>query len=1039
MTVGSTAAMSSEAVVDRDERRDDLRARGGNGLDTVELLDGRHLALTFLRDAPHDVTRANVRIEGPAHSGLEVLAVRRRAEDDPDMESQLVVELTTTGRPGPHRLALVEPGPHGRPSHHPLRTLDPLFTEVTFSFDIDQINPVRGLATRTVGAISGETDEVPYLARDFAGLREVLLDRLATLSPGSIDRHLPDIGMMLVELFAYAGDDLSYYQDAVATEAYVRTARRRISVRRHARLVGYRMHEGCSARAWLFLDVDRPVHLPLAPLLFTTAAGPAGPCFSALLPTSADHAADAPDVRDDDQPGLHAALRPDHNQIRLWHWGRHTCDLPAGATAATFLDAHFVAEPAKETTAPSPAGQGADAVRPLSEPPADTPEPTRRVLALRPGDILLFEQILDREGGPPEPSLRHPVRLLSVRATWDPLYDVPLVAVTWAEVDALPFTLPIRAVNKTNEQIDCGVAHGNIVGAVHGLPVQHELDIKQRSLPDSGLGCAAEFPLPEVVARHQASVLRHLFDRWRNTVERWWLDAEHGQALAPDDLALLRAQIGASVADELGLTDSVSGAEPSALARALRRLLVQCDRLLAGRRRRLAVLARLAEASGPLGPTIVAELHDDWGPELVAGLDRTRPASWGPAAVVTDQEPSQTHPMLTLVATGQPDDAPQLAWTAVADLLNCDSQRRAVEVEMDDDRGGRLRFRSADEPTDWIVDETADRSDARTDGESDEDDVGKAVSEPVDQTVSEPTGPHAAEIIEQPAPKLVARYFIGGGVVGNVPAGAINVVTTSPAPSPEASWAKSRQWSEANDALKAVQSVRNPLAAVGGREPEDVAAVKRALPRSYLTDQPRALRAEDYARWAAKVEGVGRAAAALRWTGSGLAAEVAIQPTRGGYPDRFLVERVRRRLDEVRRIGHDLWIESPRYRPAVLAMRVELHPDAVRSEVRDALLALLSAGHLADGSEAFFHPRRLGFGQPVATSAVIATVCEVIGVESAVVTRFAFLDKPIDLTSTPASGSPALLTAGPLQIIRLDNDPLDPSNGYTDVELRGGR
>ena len=41
-----------------------------------------------------------------------------------------------------------------------------------------------------------------------------------------------DRGFTLVELLAYAGDQLSYYQDAVATEAYLGTARRRVSARR---------------------------------------------------------------------------------------------------------------------------------------------------------------------------------------------------------------------------------------------------------------------------------------------------------------------------------------------------------------------------------------------------------------------------------------------------------------------------------------------------------------------------------------------------------------------------------------------------------------------------------------------------------------------------------------------------------------------------------------------------------------------------------------------------------------------------------------
>ena len=37
----------------------------------------------------------------------------------------------------------------------------------------------------------------------------------------------------MVELLAFVGDYLSYQQDAIATEAYLGTARRRVSVRRH--------------------------------------------------------------------------------------------------------------------------------------------------------------------------------------------------------------------------------------------------------------------------------------------------------------------------------------------------------------------------------------------------------------------------------------------------------------------------------------------------------------------------------------------------------------------------------------------------------------------------------------------------------------------------------------------------------------------------------------------------------------------------------------------------------------------------------------
>ena len=43
--------------------------------------------------------------------------------------------------------------------------------------------------------------------------------KLALTMPDWKERHIPDVGIALVELFAYTGDYLSYYQDAVATEA----------------------------------------------------------------------------------------------------------------------------------------------------------------------------------------------------------------------------------------------------------------------------------------------------------------------------------------------------------------------------------------------------------------------------------------------------------------------------------------------------------------------------------------------------------------------------------------------------------------------------------------------------------------------------------------------------------------------------------------------------------------------------------------------------------------------------------------------------
>ena len=57
-------------------------------------------------------------------------------------------------------------------------------------------------------------------------------------------------------MLAYAGDHLSYFLDAVGTEAYLATARSRTSVRRHARLRDYSMHEGANARTYVTFAVE---------------------------------------------------------------------------------------------------------------------------------------------------------------------------------------------------------------------------------------------------------------------------------------------------------------------------------------------------------------------------------------------------------------------------------------------------------------------------------------------------------------------------------------------------------------------------------------------------------------------------------------------------------------------------------------------------------------------------------------------------------------------------------------------------------------
>ena len=85
---------------------------------------------------------------------------------------------------------------------------------------------------------------IDYQAKDFASFRRLILDHISTIMPQLRERNPASLEIALIELQAYVADHLSYYQDAVATESYLGTARRRISIRRHARFLDYFLHDG---------------------------------------------------------------------------------------------------------------------------------------------------------------------------------------------------------------------------------------------------------------------------------------------------------------------------------------------------------------------------------------------------------------------------------------------------------------------------------------------------------------------------------------------------------------------------------------------------------------------------------------------------------------------------------------------------------------------------------------------------------------------------------------------------------------------------
>ena len=314
--------------------------RDYNGIDYIEVVDAeaatnserqRILHLYLIKPvAAGRLARDNVRIEGGERTrNIRVVGLTLGAANPSPPASNLVaVEVDRPGDFSTYTLRLA--GASGAPP----ADFDPLLAAVDFSFKVECPTDFDCRIDNACPPEPFDEPEIDYLAKDYASFRQLMLDRFAALMPQWTERNTADFGVALVEMLAYVGDHLSYRQDAVATEAYLGTARRRASVRRHARLVDYVMHDGSNARVWVRFEVGQDMLLARGAQLFTRVPRLA----TRIAPASNDYS-EARTAQPEFFETMHdAPLYRAHNEISFYTWGERECCLPEGATRATLLD-----------------------------------------------------------------------------------------------------------------------------------------------------------------------------------------------------------------------------------------------------------------------------------------------------------------------------------------------------------------------------------------------------------------------------------------------------------------------------------------------------------------------------------------------------------------------------------------------------------------------------------------------------------------------------------------------------------------------------
>jgi hypothetical protein len=268
----------------------------------------------------------------------------------------------------------------------------------------------------------------------------------------------------------------------------------------------------------------------------------------------------------------------------------------------------------------------------------------------------------------------------------------------------------------------------------------------------------------------------------------------------------------------------------------------------------------------------------------------------------------------------------------------------------------------------------------------------------------------------EPRTQFSATYRTGNGKAGNVGAEALAHLVL------------------ANTSLEGLTiTVRNPLPAVGGTDPEAVADAKLIAPHRFRARIERAITADDYSEIAQRNDAIQRASTALTWTGSWYEADVAVDPLGSERADDGLLHEIEGYLWRYRRMGHDLRTVPARYVPIDLGLDVCVEPRFQRAHVKAALLDVFSNRVLAGGRLGFFHPDNLTFGQSIFVSRIVAAAMAVPGVACATVTRLQrrFADPNLEIET-------GVLPIRSWEIAQLDNDGNHPERGRIDVCASGG-
>ncbi len=282
----------------------------------------------------------------------------------------------------------------------PNNRIDRYFNDIGFSFKVNCPTDLDCAPIDPECPPEKKVDfPVDYQARDFWSYRKALLDFASLRYPDWKSGQIPDAGVMMAEVMSALGDEMAYYQDRIGREAHFETASQRRSLRNHAKLIDYPLHDGMGATTWIDVTVEAGKSTNID----------AGTSIWAKSDTGQQFFYEVGNGLKENIAGKQYAVNALLNTLIPHCWDEDDTCLPIGATEI-YIDGHYAANIT------------------LDDNDGEYEQPGKWIL-------------LKTNPNPSLPERAHLVRVIKVTNKRDPIFNKNITHLVWEEEQATPYEL----------------------------------------------------------------------------------------------------------------------------------------------------------------------------------------------------------------------------------------------------------------------------------------------------------------------------------------------------------------------------------------------------------------------------------------------------------------------------------------------------------------------------------------------------------------------------------------------------------------------